>query len=191
MENSTIRQPRRPQLNWRAMVTLLILLSSIAVLISGIVMFVAPSGRVSRGLSWTLLGLDRAQWQTLHFSFAAVFVAIGILHLGYNWHGLLHHLRDRVSRHLIFKWEAGIALIATIWVAAAAILMLPPASSLHELNEYFRKSFWAAASVSSESSVPPNPTNSSAEEHERKGRKLPDDHPPIRADQPCSECHRQ
>lgn len=190
-ENSPTQQPRPRRPNWRGLVTLLILLSSIIVLISGMVMFVAPSGRVAREIGWTLLGLDRAQWQTLHLSFAVVFVTIGLFHLGFNWQGLLHHLRNRASRHLTLNWEAVVALAAVIWVAIGAVWMLPPASSLHDLNAYFRKTFWADASVTRGAVVPQAPTDAKDHGPKRSDPKLPEGHPPVDASRACSECHRQ
>jgi len=182
-------RPRRP--NWRGLVTLLILLSSIIVLISGVVMFIAPSGRVAREIGWTLLGLDRAQWQTLHLSFAIVFVAIGIFHLGFNWQGLLHHLRDRASRHLTLKWEAVVALAAVIWIAIGAVWMLPPASNLHDLNTYFRKTFWADTPEPRGTVMPQTPTDGKTQIPEKSGATLPEDHPPTSPGQACSDCHRR
>ncbi len=190
-EKAPPRQPRPRRPNWRGLVTLVILLSSIIVLISGVVMFVAPSGRVAREIGWTLLGLDRAQWQTLHLSFAIVFVAIGIFHLGFNWQGLLHHLRDRMSRHLTLNWEAVVALAAVIWVAIGAVWMFPPASSLHDLNEYFRKTFWANAPGTRGTVIPQTPTDGKAQNPEKSGTTLPENHPPTSPGQACSDCHRR
>jgi hypothetical protein len=191
MEKSRSQKSRRRRPNWRGLVTLLVVLSSIVMLISGVVMFVAPSGRVARTVSWTMMGLDRAQWQTLHLSFAVVFVGSGLIHLGFNWRGLLHHLRNRVSKHLTLKWEAVIAVVATIWVVISAILMLPPAGSLHELNEYFRRTFWTDASIAKDTGVPPFPIDAMDKNLEKTGPNLPEGHSPVRADEACSDCHRQ
>ncbi len=173
----------------RAFITYLVALSFLVMLTSGLVNFLAPSGRVSRQVGWTLFGLDRAGWQSLHLSFAVIFVAAGLVHVAYNWKGLLHYLLDRASHHLTLKWEAVAALLVTLWLIASAVLALPPASNLHDLNAHFRQTFWtgevpAGGAVRVPSAGPTEEIPASAD------GALPQKHPAVPADKACSDCHR-
>lgn len=183
------RSPRR-RFSFRGLITYLVTLSFLVILISGVVNFLAPSGRISRQVDWTLLGLDRIGWQTLHLSFAVVFVAVGFIHLAFNWKRLLHYLRDRASHHLTLKWEAVLAILITLWLVASAVLALPPASTLHDFSAHFRQTFWAAEPPSKGTINEP----SSAENTDRlpavTGAALPQGHPPVPPDKPCGDCHR-
>lgn len=186
--NSTGSQRRR--IDYRGLITYLVMLSFFVMLISGIVMFFAPSGMVARKIGWALMGLGRAEWQTLHLSFAVVFVASGLSHLVCNWRGLLHHLRDRASRRLTLKWEAVLVLVATIWLVASAMLMLPPANLLHDVNEYFRKTFWANAVPANGTTTIPFAVEATGEDSVKANPVLPEGHPPLRAGEACRDCHR-
>jgi len=46
---------------------------------TGIVLYIAPHGRVSRWLDWHLFGLDKAQYQGLHCYFLeyCIYILIG------------------------------------------------------------------------------------------------------------------
>ncbi|HYN38594.1 MAG TPA: DUF4405 domain-containing protein [Rhodospirillales bacterium] len=60
-------------------------LSAIILLISGVVLFIAPSGRIASATQWALLWLDKDGWVNLHNVFAILFVAGLIWHLVFNW----------------------------------------------------------------------------------------------------------
>lgn len=182
-------QPRR-RFDYRGLITYLVMLSFFLMLTSGVVMFLAPSGKVARNIGWALMGLGRPEWQTLHLSFAVVFIIAGLSHLVCNWRGLLHHLRDRATRHLTLKWEAGLALVATIWLVASAMLMLPPANNLHELNQYFRKTFWESAAPAKGTLKMPFSVDATGEDSAKANPILPEHHPPLPAEAVCSDCHR-
>ncbi|NLW85227.1 MAG: DUF4405 domain-containing protein [Phycisphaerae bacterium] len=47
--------------------------------ISGIVLFIAPSGR--RAVEWHVWAMSRDEWIVMHLSFSAVFLFAAIVHL--------------------------------------------------------------------------------------------------------------
>ena len=174
----------------RGLITYTVIFSFLVMMASGAVMFLAPSGRVSREIDWTLVGLDRIQWQILHLSFAVVFIAMGLSHLACNWQGLLHHLRDRARKHLTLKWEVVLALIVMLWLAASAILLIPPAATLHDANEYFRRTFWIDTSGAGTTTSPSEPAGVSEDDFEKTDSVLPDGHPTIASSETCIDCHQ-
>lgn len=178
--------------SFRGLITYLVALSFLLMLISGVVNFVAPSGRISRELGWTLLGIDRVAWQSLHLSFAVIFIVAGIVHIAFNWRGLRHYLRDRPNHHLTMRWHAVLALLITAWLGASAVLSLPPVSYLHDGVVYFRQAFW----LQSPPAQPPAATAPAAQKNPRPlpaagGSVLPPRHPPVPSEKACSDCHRR
>ncbi|MHA1566809.1 MAG: DUF4405 domain-containing protein [Alphaproteobacteria bacterium] len=184
------RRSRRRRFDYRGLVTLLVTLSFFVMLISGVVVFLAPSGQIAKQIDWTMIGLDRAKWLTLHISFAVVFIVFSLVHLTFNWRALLHHLRDRVSKHLTLKWEAALAIVVTVWLIAGALVPLPPANNLHDLSEHFRKTFWADAQRGRGKTVAPVTVEVPGGDAEEADAVLPDRHFPVSADKACSDCHR-
>jgi hypothetical protein len=126
----------------RGWVVFVIGLSALILLISGIVLFIAPSGRIANATHWALLWLDKDGWVNLHNVFAILFVAGLIWHLVFNWKPLSNYVVSRASHHLNLKREmlaaAAVALVLVVLVAQN----LPPVASLTELSAYFRQEFW-------------------------------------------------
>ena len=162
----------------RGLITFLVLLSFAVMAISGVILFLVPAGRIAHATGWSLFGLDRGEWQSLHLSHAIVFLAAGAVHLAVNWRSFLTHLRDRRSRVMKLTWEAAAAIGITVSIMASVIAELPPGSILHDWNRYFRQSFWTE-SPTAPKPVPPPPASP-----------LGSSHPPIGNDEACTDCHR-
>jgi len=54
-------------------------------MITGLVLYVIPQGRVAFWTHWSLLGLSKEQWGDVHMMFGGVFIIAAIVHLYYNW----------------------------------------------------------------------------------------------------------
>jgi hypothetical protein len=129
--------------NWRAFVTLSVALCFLLLGTSGIVLYVAPPGRVANWSRWTLGALDRPGWQALHTVFALLFVLAGAFHLWFNWRALLFYVRTRLAEGLRLRRELAFAAVAVLAVAGLTLADLPPFSSVMALGERV-KSSWSA-----------------------------------------------
>ncbi len=75
-----------------------LLLVGLAIMgITGIGLYLAPSGRVAKATNWTFLGLDRHTLGDIHTYFGLTMLGIGILHLALNWKPLTSLLRTSFS----------------------------------------------------------------------------------------------
>ena len=139
----------RPKRRVRRFASFLVAWSFAVLLISGIVLFVAPSGRVARDVAWHLAGLDKENWGGLHLIFAILFVVFAVLHLALNWRPFQGYLVDRASHHLRLSPELLISLAVVGFLVFATVANVPPAPQLAAATEYFRKSFWSPPTGSS------------------------------------------
>ena len=126
----------------RGWVVFMVGLSALILLVSGIVLFIAPGGRVASTAQWELLWLDKGAWVNLHNAFAILFVAGLVWHLVFNWKALSNYVVSRATHHLNLKREmlAAVAIIFVLVVLAAQ--ELPPVDYLADLAHYFRHDFW-------------------------------------------------
>ncbi|AXQ95219.1 DUF4405 domain-containing protein [Cereibacter azotoformans] len=128
--------------SWRAAAVFTIALSSALMLVSGLVLVAAPSGRIARDIAWRLWGLDRSGWEVLHLAGSVLFVAVVL------WHLLLHasmvkNLVWNAAGHSVsHRRELLVAVALVGLVATLAVLDLPPASWLGALMGYMRREFW-------------------------------------------------
>ncbi|HRZ38761.1 MAG TPA: DUF4405 domain-containing protein [Candidatus Paceibacterota bacterium] len=138
-----LKQPplRRPGFSWRAMTSVMLTASSLVLLASGIVLFVAPPGRVANWSDWRILGLTKHDWSGLHVWFATVFVVVALVHLVFNVRPLVNYFRSRLTRRFAVRREWAVALALCGLILAGTRLGWPPFSSLLALNEEVKRSW--------------------------------------------------
>ncbi|MDP4856108.1 MAG: DUF4405 domain-containing protein, partial [Desulfobacterales bacterium] len=72
-------------MNLRKIVSLTALLSSLLLLVTSIVLYIVPQGRVAYWADWRLLGLTKTEWTNIHVNFGLLFFVSALLHVYYNW----------------------------------------------------------------------------------------------------------
>jgi hypothetical protein len=112
--------------------------------VTGIVLYVVPQGRVANWVDWSLLGLAKHDWTNVHILLGFVFIAVGFVHLGFNWKPFKHHLAERAKGHTSLRVEALAALALAFVFVAGAIAHVPPFEWLFALSDR-AKAMWVAA----------------------------------------------
>lgn len=125
----------------RRVVSLTMLFSFVVMVYTGIMLFVAPHGRVAYWTGWRLLGLSKEQCGELHTTFMVAFVVSGIWHITLNWKPITNYLKSRSRELKIFTPEFNIALVLAIVFAAGTLAAVPPWSSLLAWQATI-KDFW-------------------------------------------------
>ncbi|MGQ9370277.1 DUF4405 domain-containing protein [Azospirillum sp. A39] len=106
--------------------------------VSGIVLFLMPSGRVAHRTDWHLALLDRWQWTALHSVTAVLFVAAVVWHLALNWKTFLAHLRSRLGGHVTIRREAALAAALVAAVITGTLAEVAPFAQIVDLNLWLR-----------------------------------------------------
>jgi hypothetical protein len=129
--------------NWggRAFTSLCSLASFLLLLLTAIVLYIVPHGRVAYWTKWTLFGLERDQWGNIHIFAGALFLVAGGFHLYYNWKPLIRYLSDRIETGLRYKLELMISSLIFLWVIASGIWSLPPLAYVADLGETIKGSW--------------------------------------------------
>jgi len=100
--------------------------------ITGIVLYIMPHGRIAYWNDWRLLGLNKDQWEALHIVFTFLMVFLGIFHLFINW---------KIFKKYIFTKQFICILGITVILAFLAIKNLPPVSYVIKLEESIKTSW--------------------------------------------------
>lgn len=109
-------------------------------LVTGIVLYVVPLGRVAAWAGWRFAGLDKDGWVHLHILLSALFLVVGVLHIVLNWSPIVSYLKDRSRRLRVLTPELGTAVALTALVAVSAVAGLPPLAWLLDLNDSIKDS---------------------------------------------------
>ena len=98
--------------SWRRYISLGLALTFAMILVSGLVLYIAPKGSVARWTNWLFLGLDRAQWETQHTIFSYLFVFFGFVHLfQLNWKAFLSYLGRKIIKREKSKTTVAVASV--------------------------------------------------------------------------------
>ena len=130
------------RLSGRPFVSLLTTFSFIIATISGIVLYVSPQGRIAFWQNWTVLGIGKAEWSSLHTLACFLFATTSLVHLAFNWRSLLRYLRSRVGESLGYRRELGGAITVTVLFVVSALYGLPPLNGVVTFGEQMKAS-WA------------------------------------------------
>jgi hypothetical protein len=127
----------------RAFVSMMMIAFLVSFTVSGIALFVAPSGQMANTIGWTLMGLGKGQWEALHIAFGFLWIPLAVVHLAINRRVVSGYLRDRVRKAFVWRRELLAAVLVTVSLAGASVLDLPPVAQLMALEERFTD-VWAA-----------------------------------------------
>jgi len=114
----------------RKIISLTMLTSFVLLVLTSVILFIEPQGRVAYWSDWRLWGLSKTQWGDLHLNLGALFLLAGIFHLVYNWKVITAYLKDKAKHMKVFTPNFNLALAVTFVVAAGTLLNLPPMSTL-------------------------------------------------------------
>jgi len=128
----------------RGLIAFLVFGAFAVMTVTGLILFVAPPGRVARWADWTLLGLDKSDWNDVHIVFSLLFVLAGLTHLLVNWKPVKHYLTSKLADRVPLRLESVIGAAAICLIVAGTLLAWPPISWIVGLNDTFRES-WVAA----------------------------------------------
>ncbi len=134
-------KPKPRRFSMRGFTSLLLTLSLLAMTFAGVMLYLSPRGRVANWTDWTLIGLGKEQWSSVHMNASLLFAIVAVLHLVLNWSIFFSYLKKKSAAGLNMKKELALAaLIAVVWIAGT-ISEVPPFSSVVALNDDI-KNYW-------------------------------------------------
>lgn len=128
-------EKKKKTFKWRGMTTFVLILSLIFETVSGIVLYIVPSGRIARWTGWTMWGLDKGEWQALHIIFGLVLLLIILAHLYFNWRVVAHFFWSKVKGAVNLKAELAVAGLITLFIFMGTLWNLPIFSSIIDFRQ--------------------------------------------------------
>ncbi len=126
----------KKKFSWRAFISFGLSYIFILLLLSGIVLYVAPPGRYAHWVNWSLLGFTKEGWQGIHIIFSLAFIVLSLFHLfSINWKAFLSYLKSRSEKSGSKKREL---LASSLFIAVlffGTLFSVPPFSSVINWGE--------------------------------------------------------
>ncbi len=122
-------------MNIRRTVSLTAALAFVAMVLTSIVLYIVPQGRVAYWADWRLMGLTKTQWGAIHINMGLLFlVALG-LHVYYNWKPLTQYLKDKARNWKVFTPEFNLAALLVAVFTAGTLAGWPPFTTILTIQD--------------------------------------------------------
>ena len=122
----------------RKITSLTALISFILMLLTSVILYIVPAGRVAYWSDWRLWGLSKTQWADLHINLGVLFLLAIFLHIYYNWIPILNYLKNRARQIVFFTKSFNSAVIITLIVILGTYFLIPPFSTLLDISEQIK-----------------------------------------------------
>nr|WP_319493682.1 DUF4405 domain-containing protein [uncultured Desulfobacter sp.] len=123
----------------RKITSLTMLLSFVLLIVTSIVLYVVPEGRVAYWSDWQFWGLTKTLWGDVHINLGVLFLVSGLLHLYYNWKPIVSYMKNKAKAVKIFTPDFNIALILTLFFTFGTLLHIPPMSTILNFSASFKE----------------------------------------------------
>jgi len=112
---------------------------------TGIILYIAPHGRVANWTNWVLFGWSKDQFAQIHTTFMALFIVATLLHIYYNFKPMVSYMKNRMRQFVFFTKEMIVALGITLLFVTGTLYEVPPFSTFVAFGDNIKDS-WAEKS---------------------------------------------
>jgi len=114
----------------------------IALLVSGVVLFIAPPGRIAHWTDWAILSLTKEQWQAVHTLASLVFIVGGLFHaIDLNRRAIWNYLKRSRKPDSPFRMSLLVSVVLSVAVLFGTVAGIPPFSFVTGLGEWATESW--------------------------------------------------
>ena len=125
--------------------SLVMLWSMIMITYTGIILYIAPHGRVANWTNWELFGWSKDQFAQIHTTFMALFIVATLLHIYYNFKPMVSYMKNQMKQFVFFTKEMIVALGITLLFLTGTLFEIPPFSTFVSFGDSI-KDGWAEKS---------------------------------------------
>lgn len=122
-------------MNLKKITSLTMLLAMIVMTYTGVILFIAPAGRIANWANWEILALTKEQYGEIHSTFMVLFIIATILHIYYNFKPITSYMKNKAKEFVVFTKDMLVALFITIVFLAGTLYEVTPFSSFLNLGE--------------------------------------------------------
>jgi hypothetical protein len=134
------------EFNWRGWTTFVVTISFVVDTISGIILYIAPPGRIANWTNWTVWGLGKEEWGAIHTIFGYLLLVIVGVHLYHNWKIFMSFIWSKIKKASNLMRELVVATLLCLFVFLGTLWNVPPFSTTIHLGERIKGS-WAESKV--------------------------------------------
>lgn len=143
--------------SWRIFTSFGLFLSFFMILVSGVILYIGPSGRSPGAVGWSMIGLTKPEWQSQHIIFGFVFSLISLCHLFLiNWKTFFSYLKTKTTEGLKSPAEFLVIIVLVLLSGIGTYYKVQPFSGILEFGKSISKSWEGKTTQSIEKQRGPN-----------------------------------
>ncbi|MFA6788299.1 MAG: DUF4405 domain-containing protein [Arcobacteraceae bacterium] len=128
-------------MNLKKTTSLVMLLATLMLTYTGVMLFIAPQGKIAYWANWEFLGLNKGEYTSLHNTFFVLFLVAFVLHVYYNFKPIKNYLSNEAKELVVATKEMIIATIFTVVFIIGTLMTVPPFTTFLSLGED-AKEYW-------------------------------------------------
>lgn len=128
-------------MNLKKITSLTMLLAMLLMTYTGIILFIAPPGRIANWANWEIFALTKEQYASIHTVFMVLFVVASILHIYYNWKPITSYMKNEARQLIVFTKEMVVSVILTFVFLLGTLYEISPFSSFINFGEEIKESW--------------------------------------------------
>jgi len=117
-------------MDMRKISSLTALISFVMLMVTSIVLYILPSGRVAYWAGYRLWWLSKEDWGAVHINLGALLLISILLHTYFNWNAMISYMKNKSKQLRIFTADFNISLVVTLVVFFGTLAGIPPMSSI-------------------------------------------------------------
>ncbi|MBV5303636.1 MAG: DUF4405 domain-containing protein [Chlorobium sp.] len=122
--------------SWRVFISFGLCIALVMMLLSGVILYISPPGRVANWTDWRMIGLSKTGWQHQHIVFGFAFVLLSLFHLFLiNWHAFFSYLKAKSTQGLKSPAELMAITIFSLFLGAGTFFGIQPFSAVIEFGD--------------------------------------------------------
>ena len=126
---------RPAKFNKKAFFSFLTVFIWLILIVTGIVLYFSPPGRIAHWVEWRFLGLTKENWQAIHTLFSFTFIIVGAFHLYFNWVVFWNYLKSKVQTGIKMQRELIVSSVLILMMFLLIILEIPPFQTVMDIGE--------------------------------------------------------
>jgi hypothetical protein len=128
--------------SWRIFISFGLLLSFLMLLVSGVILYISPPGRVANWTDWRMLGLTKTGWENQHAIFGFAFAILSLFHLFFiNWKAFLSYLKTKTGEGLKSPKELFGSVVLALIFGTGTFYALQPFSAVIDFGNSVSESW--------------------------------------------------
>lgn len=128
-------------MNFKKITSLTMFFVMLVMTYTGIVLFIAPPGRIAHWSNWEIFGLTKDEYANIHSTFMALFIFMTLFHIFYNFKPITSYMKNRAKEFVFFTKDMIVALVLTLVFLIGTLFNLSPFSNFLNLGDGVKNSW--------------------------------------------------